>query len=1297
MELFKRLFAGVTIVAMALITVAPTGFAHAATLEGGDLVKASGAAVYYYGTDGKRYVFPNESTYKTWYADFSKVKTITDSELAALPIGGNVVFKPGTYLVKITTDPKVYAVAPNGTLHWVKSEAAAKTLWGNDWAKWVKDVPDAFFTNYSVSTTDLDGTMHVPGSVIKYSGSDKMYYVDTDGKKREFTGTAFADNGFMSKFVVTSPDSITYPNGSGIGTKEPMFWDAAQKSTTGQTTTPVTGNGTLTVAIAADTPAAADIPSGTTTNDRGATDIPFTKLNLTASGEDVKISEMKVMRAGLSSNDDLGNAYLVKADGTQVGSSQTFDANNQARFTGMNLTIPAGQTVALWVKGDSPTATETTPSGGQTGRIKLGVASASDVMSNAKTVSGSFPMYGNTMTQVAVDVGQLSVAKGALDPTATTVDIDEKQQRFIQVKLTGSGEDIDVHSIGFRQGDDNTVSADDLANYSLYNDDTNTKIGTAEMMDDKVMFMFNPPIEVKEGKKLNLSLKADVVGGSGKKVTFSLVNTDGDKYLIHAVGKEKKFGVHYNANAANGTDFGDGTQSASETEQVTVSAGTLTISKGSNAKAAGNIPTGGDEVELGSFDFEVKGEPVKIGEVKTTITNGTDVTNYKLVDKDGNVLAGPYDASGGVVTFSTEIHLPVGTNEVFLKADIGTSASGAISAAITPSSQISRVKGKTSNKTISMSTQTGAISTNDQTVQAAVVALTMTGSPIAGDKVLNGKDVFLAETFCDASAGGEDVKMTSFTISDGAGTSGAIMADFSNFKLWDGSVQVGETEQPASASATSVTFDVPAGVVCPKEGGKKLKITADPEGANITGGTDTSAWDITAGVGTGVKSGESATVGVPTPGATTDSPTIEWQDAGYLKVTLDPNTPVAQQVAAGSTDVEVVRYRLEGFWEDINVDEFNFFFGDSATASTAAALSSGAGSEITNIATSLAGVKVYLGSKLIGSPTVNTSGKAVLAVNDVTLTADEQYTLSVKIDLNSKNSVGSNTELYVGLSTDTTQDGTEWDTSASAGQYYNIDATGVSSGETITEANINSVGTSATGLVEPGKQMQIYDGVLTLSKNVANPVGLVQDKNTKLLVVDLHAEGDEVHVRDLEVVKSGSCAPGTGSDATDTTLEGGEYGAKWASVDQNTTYWIWDAVKSAADNNAIHLVQAVGDAAARIGLEASDAEYGYGTGNGHASSDTLTNDTSITVTTQDLKVSAGESKTIAFFADTGSTTACATDTTVKITLQANNIGTDSVTNGVIWTDQEMAAKATPETVDSTLTTTLPIEGNLLEK
>ena len=41
-------------------TLVMPNVASAATLAGGDLIKASGPAVYYYGGDGKRYVFPNE-------------------------------------------------------------------------------------------------------------------------------------------------------------------------------------------------------------------------------------------------------------------------------------------------------------------------------------------------------------------------------------------------------------------------------------------------------------------------------------------------------------------------------------------------------------------------------------------------------------------------------------------------------------------------------------------------------------------------------------------------------------------------------------------------------------------------------------------------------------------------------------------------------------------------------------------------------------------------------------------------------------------------------------------------------------------------------------------------------------------------------------------------------------------------------------------------------------------------------------------------------------------------------------
>lgn len=114
----------------------------------GSLIKASGPAVYFLSNDGKRYVFPNAATYFTWYNDFSGVATVSDAQLASYQIGGNVTYRPGVRLVKIISDPKVYAVDNQGTLRGITSEAVAAELYGSDWNTKVDDIPDAFFVNY---------------------------------------------------------------------------------------------------------------------------------------------------------------------------------------------------------------------------------------------------------------------------------------------------------------------------------------------------------------------------------------------------------------------------------------------------------------------------------------------------------------------------------------------------------------------------------------------------------------------------------------------------------------------------------------------------------------------------------------------------------------------------------------------------------------------------------------------------------------------------------------------------------------------------------------------------------------------------------------------------------------------------------------------------------------------------------------------------------------------------------------------------------------------------------------------
>lgn len=105
-------------------------------------------AVYLLMEDGKRHPFDNESTYFSWYDDFSGVETITSDELSDYQMGRAVNVSPGS-LVKVVLDPKVYMISDDYELRWITDEQTAETLFGSDWAKKVQDLPEYLLRNYS--------------------------------------------------------------------------------------------------------------------------------------------------------------------------------------------------------------------------------------------------------------------------------------------------------------------------------------------------------------------------------------------------------------------------------------------------------------------------------------------------------------------------------------------------------------------------------------------------------------------------------------------------------------------------------------------------------------------------------------------------------------------------------------------------------------------------------------------------------------------------------------------------------------------------------------------------------------------------------------------------------------------------------------------------------------------------------------------------------------------------------------------------------------------------------------------
>lgn len=116
--------------------------------DDGNVLTLSDTAVYYYATNGKRFVFPNEKVFFTWFPDFSKVKVIPIDQMGLIPIGGNVTYKPGSKLVKFQTDPKTYLVTKGGVLRWAQSEEVARGWFGTNWNQHVDDITEAFYVNY---------------------------------------------------------------------------------------------------------------------------------------------------------------------------------------------------------------------------------------------------------------------------------------------------------------------------------------------------------------------------------------------------------------------------------------------------------------------------------------------------------------------------------------------------------------------------------------------------------------------------------------------------------------------------------------------------------------------------------------------------------------------------------------------------------------------------------------------------------------------------------------------------------------------------------------------------------------------------------------------------------------------------------------------------------------------------------------------------------------------------------------------------------------------------------------------
>lgn len=192
--------------------------------EPGDVITSPEIdTIYYLNVEGKRVVFPDEQTYKSWYGDFSAVKYIPRNILESYPLSGrNATIRPGTYLVKVQSSPQVWTVAFPNVLFWFdQGESQVKSIFGETWQDRLVDIPEYYFTNYNQGP-ELGRLLYPAGTLLHIADSQQWYLVTPEGQ-RQVTSEGMKANHFQERFAVEIAQPLLLPLGPKLDAYEPRW------------------------------------------------------------------------------------------------------------------------------------------------------------------------------------------------------------------------------------------------------------------------------------------------------------------------------------------------------------------------------------------------------------------------------------------------------------------------------------------------------------------------------------------------------------------------------------------------------------------------------------------------------------------------------------------------------------------------------------------------------------------------------------------------------------------------------------------------------------------------------------------------------------------------------------------------------------------------------------------------------------------------------------------------------------------------------------------------------------------
>ncbi len=625
--------------------------ASAASMPG-DLIKGTSlSTVYYHGYDDMRYAFPNEATFFSWYSDFDGIMTLSDADLADITLGGNVNVRPGTHWIKITSDPKVYAVSTEGAIHWVESEEVAADLAGSDWADNVIDVPDVFFDDYSVGTSLMtalayDGALYEMGGVV---------YLSWDGEMREVTDDGMDDNWFNADFVLDGAniDDSDLVLGDDVDMTLDVLTDASQTNDG-----VVVSVSDVTVSLASDSPASGTIVQGQAT--AGLANYKFS-----GSGN---VTSVTLTRTGLSDQNTLTNVYLY--DGaTRLTDGYSFNSSGVITINGLDIEVDGSSTISVLADVGAAALAPT----GQTVAVTLssvtadGEVMATSLMGNTMTVgSGSALatvwLSANTVTASSVNAGTVAYPVWSAPVQINTREVWLKSANF---RLTGSAPsdalgDITLFVDGVAKGSEGNVVYINGNNYASFD-------------------LTAAPVSLTTGSH-TVEVRATIEKGSSFNVTASL-SLAADMMLT-----DSQLGVNIALLGASGAAFSANTAGA-----ITINSGSVTTNIDSVFQTMSNVSGGTTNATIGKFTMHAYGEDVKVNTLvvtpvftgkATTYTSGTVTAlgsiTLTVASTTGFVVGNTISIAGATPAAALITAVPSATTLTVTITTVGATPAGAV-------------------------------------------------------------------------------------------------------------------------------------------------------------------------------------------------------------------------------------------------------------------------------------------------------------------------------------------------------------------------------------------------------------------------------------------------------------------------------------------------------------------------------------------------------------------------------------------------------------------------------------------